>query len=1840
MAAAPIVLGITIRADGSAQVQGELNNIRAGLTNAGTAAGNTSRSFATMARETLNVGNALKGIMAGFTALALFQSAKDIIMLADKMTLLDSRIKVATKSVDDYRAASAALTQISLATGASLESNIIMFGRLNKSVESAGGSYQTTLGLVKTLNEGLKISGASAEESRSVMIQLSQALSSGVLRGDEFNSVMENGSRIVEALTTATGKTRGELRALAADGKLTSEIVIGAMQQQAAAIHDDFAKIPLTIGAALENINTSFSRYIENLNKSSGATNGFAQSLNGISQNLTPIISGIVTLGEVAIAVFAGSMAASLGGYITARRLAAQVEAAHTLAIAENNAMAIASMQGTVARLDVQLGYIRAQQAAVLAEQATLASSIAASAAIMNQARATLIATDSMIQSTSVIWIRNQALGAMTGADIAATEATALLTAAQARQGALSGQIAMTIAAQSSATATLAAANETLAAAELAAAEGTATLGLSFGALLSPLNLVNIGLAAFVGWEIGDFLNKFETVRRVANDVLYSVATALEAVSYQWDKFNAKAGDKAGIEAAHLAQTTMISDLISETNSYVKSGDNAAAATAGQGAALKAFSVNIDETAKKHKAKKEALTEEQKAANSLQAAYESLAASQAKEIALGGDSSKLLALEYDLESGALKALTQEKKLYLLQQAQEIQHNEITKKETEAQNSALDSLKDKYNQLTLSARDYYQSQLTGQGVKASAQGPIMAQFDKNTSAQGDLDAEKLRIDARNASMQRYDAIIKQVESSTQKLGATNAGVIDSALGGVNTLAAAFENMAKSIIETTLQQKELNDAYNQEKSNISTSKLDDRQKYTLMLGVEGDQLKANKKLDDDKTNAALTGTRQMIGATANMFDQKSSAAKALHGVEQGIAVAQLVMQGIQMAKTVAATAASMAAGAAKFFEQSGWWGFAGVAAMAAVMAGLGLAMSSGGGGQSTPIIPTSSPDTGTVLGDATAKSMSIDKTYTLLKDIQAQNYPILKGINEGIAGLGVGISGTITRLYQSGGISNFAVLAPKTSGGFLDSIFGGGQSQSVIGQGLSTIATLLSSVMSGGNLQAYQYAQIQTKTSGGWFSDDSYSTSYQYAALDAKTQKALNDIFSNVGKTMLSLADNLGVGLSGMVQKYVIPALTVNLTGLSGTDAATKLNGVISTALDTMSTAVFGKIIGQYQKLGEGMMETAVRIVAEVAVVKDALASSSIKLVNNVIAVSDALVNAAGSLKDFQSQFATFFDKFYSATEKQTKLQAQLSSQLGDVGLSLADSRAGYKAQVEAIDITTVAGLAHYSVLLKLAGAADTYYTALEAATALAKSQSALDQQYMILTGKAVEALTLKRKEEIAALDKSLQITQQLIYLMTDANKAVADATAVVTKSITDAMTLAAKSVSDAVNTVSKSIGNLQSVAAKLRAALPGVTTASLEDRSGAMTVLNAALTATKTGGSIDNFSGMTEALATIAKPSEQLYSTFTDYAREQAQTSDTITQLADYADLQVSDAQKQIDAINGTTAEVIGIKIAVSNLTDAQKTLATVQDQKTQIEKMLGNNLAVISVGDAIANLAAALNAQNATTKAIAIAQAAAKASVNAELVLNAANAKALVSANALASAQGNSSSANTTTASAQAAANALTLTETSLKKALAVAVTAQAATMVVYKAHPDWRNAWQQEVNAEANLAAAQNALSSAQSSLKAANATLATSTATAAAVAALVSPLAKVAAADASTASSALATYQTASAYAAATQSALPAFASGGLHTGGWRLVGENGPELENTGPSQIFSNSQSKSMLNNDDLIAEIKALREEVSLLRAEARATASHTNKTAKILERVMPDGDAISVRTAA
>jgi hypothetical protein len=94
--------------------------------------------------------------------------------------------------------------------------------------------------------------------------------------------------------------------------------------------------------------------------------------------------------------------------------------------------------------------------------------------------------------------------------------------------------------------------------------------------------------------------------------------------------------------------------------------------------------------------------------------------------------------------------------------------------------------------------------------------------------------------------------------------------------------------------------------------------------------------------------------------------------------------------------------------------------------------------------------------------------------------------------------------------------------------------------------------------------------------------------------------------------------------------------------------------------------------------------------------------------------------------------------------------------------------------------------------------------------------------------------------------------------------------------------------------------------------------------------------------------------------------------------------------------------------------------------------------------------------------------------------------------------------------------------------------------------------------------------------------------------------------------------------------------QQEIPVFANGGAYNGGMALVGENGPELIDFNRSgTVYTSNQTASMIGGE-VAGEIRALREEVSLLRYEARSTAVSSAKIARLQDNW--DVRGLTVRT--
>jgi tape measure domain-containing protein len=703
--------------------------------------------------------------------------------------------------------------------------------------------------------------------------------------------------------------------------------------------------------------------------------------------------------------------------------------------------------------------------------------------------------------------------------------------------------------------------------------------------------------------------------------------------------------------------------------------------------------------------------------------------------------------------------------------------------------ALAELKDKYNQLTMSASAYYAQKLKEQGVPQE-QIPGLVDFKKQVDSAEEVHK---KYEENIKALETYSNSVGQVQTQMNDLGGVTDAVFQGALGGVNVMVGALQNMVKHLEQNRIKMEELAktkkiiDETNPVKGTDNYEK-DIKLKHDMEIKYEKDK----QDLQNDTINQYIQGTSLMASAATTFFEDSKQAQIA----NQAVALVTLGIQAVQAIVTQG--------------QGDPYTAFARIAAMAAIIGAMvrGVGGKSPGGAGSAGWAKES-PTTGTVLGDKTKASQSVSNIVKVLEDIHAEEYAELRGINEGVHSLATGITNVVTKVFQNGGLTQQVLPKDKTSykspliGIFLPVK----TSYSTAAQGIQTDPFKIGDMVKG---MQYDVIQITKKS---LFSTKTRFETY-YTELQDNVTKGLTDVFDSIGQVMLATGDTLGkqIGMdfSQKIKDYVIPALNIDLKGLNAEDASKKVNEVISTALDTMAVSVFGDILGQYQQLGEGMLETAIRIVSEIAVVRDALEASGLKLKpQNVIAFSDAIVQAMGGLNAFKKAWQTFFDAFYTDAEKQARLKDQLFSTVkGDTGQltdvftiktpkltraqkkagetvqslypdfdpyatlkTLAASREGYRKVLEGININTVAGQKQYTTLIQLSSAMDDYYKGLEADQAkvddLSKQRHELELQLMEAQGKGAEALAIRRQEELDAMDASLKPLQEAIYAAQDA-----------------------------------------------------------------------------------------------------------------------------------------------------------------------------------------------------------------------------------------------------------------------------------------------------------------------------------------------------------------------------------------------------------------------------------------------------------------------------------------
>lgn len=283
----------------------------------------TARQETGVARLSSGFGGLSQAIIVANQGMQLIRSTWQGIQAlgerADARTGVDARLNLINDGLRTQAELEARVMQAANDSRASYETTASLIARIGRQ-DYFKGNNEAAVQFAETINKGMVVSGASVTEANGAIVQLTQGLASGVLRGEEFNSIMENAPVLAEMMTQSLGVTKGELRALAQDGALTTEVVVSSIMQQAGAIDEQFSGMPVTFGQASAAFENYVSQLMNSLSQPGQAvdilvskmqelnawaeTADGAQFFSGMASGITFVIENMAALGMTVAEVY------------------------------------------------------------------------------------------------------------------------------------------------------------------------------------------------------------------------------------------------------------------------------------------------------------------------------------------------------------------------------------------------------------------------------------------------------------------------------------------------------------------------------------------------------------------------------------------------------------------------------------------------------------------------------------------------------------------------------------------------------------------------------------------------------------------------------------------------------------------------------------------------------------------------------------------------------------------------------------------------------------------------------------------------------------------------------------------------------------------------------------------------------------------------------------------------------------------------------------------------------------------------------------------------------------------------------------------------------------------------------------------------------------------------------------------------------------------------------------------------------------------------------------------------------------------------------------------------
>lgn len=342
-----------------------------------------------------SAGGLLKSALAAAVGAV---SVGSILKAADSYSQMSDRIGLATKSFGEYSAVQDRLLATANRTYRPLEEAQELYIRTADSLRSMGLSADESMDVMDSFSYLLVTNSASVDKASSAIDAYSKALQTGKIDADGWQSILAAMPTVVDTIAEATGKSAEEIRSLGAQGKLSLDTLTEGLQKSAVANGLLADSMGVAVRDALTALNNAFTVYVGQLNESTDLTGVLASGISLLAENFGTIaeVAGVAAAG--ALAVYARSLATSAAGSVLATKAAIE------------DAMARRAQAATVL-LAAQADQRKAQTAVFLAEKELAASKTRISGMAVEKQLAIQLAEARMVEARATA-----AVGAAQGA--------------------------------------------------------------------------------------------------------------------------------------------------------------------------------------------------------------------------------------------------------------------------------------------------------------------------------------------------------------------------------------------------------------------------------------------------------------------------------------------------------------------------------------------------------------------------------------------------------------------------------------------------------------------------------------------------------------------------------------------------------------------------------------------------------------------------------------------------------------------------------------------------------------------------------------------------------------------------------------------------------------------------------------------------------------------------------------------------------------------------------------------------------------------------------------------------------------------------------------------------------------------------------------------------------------------------------------------------------------------------------------------------------------------------------------------------------------------------------